>query len=66
MHAVAGRLRPSSLSAIFVNHPEPPQQYDDGSGGEAGAAGLLLAACCLLLATACCFVFSKGRIHLLS
>ena len=46
VHAVAGRLRPSSLSAIFVNHPEPPQQYDDGSGGEAGTTNL--AACCLL------------------
>jgi pentatricopeptide repeat protein len=39
IHSVAARICPSSLSAIFVNHPEPPQQYDDGSGGSGGSGG---------------------------
>ena len=36
VHSVARRLAPGSIAAIFVNHPEPPQQYDDGGGAEGG------------------------------
>jgi pentatricopeptide repeat protein len=34
VHKVAAKIRPGSLGAIFVNHPEPPHQYDDGGGGD--------------------------------
>ena len=37
VHKVAAKIRPGSLGAIFVNHPEPPHQYDDGGSGDGGS-----------------------------
>ena len=37
VHKVAAKIRPGSLGAIFVNHPEPPHQYDDGGSSSGGS-----------------------------